>query len=184
MKISGTKLSKAMQTAGTTAEQLADTIAEKGFGADHAAAAVRNWMRGADHPRCKAVHAAKMASALGVAPKDICTFQSQVKGHRGSPRKTKLVTDLIRGKSVDQALNLLSFTPKRAALNIKKCLSAAIADAQLADADETALYVCDSRVDMGTRMKRFQPKDRGRAHAIIKMFSNITVAVEERVKKA
>lgn len=184
MKISGNKLTRAMNDAGQSAETLAETIADKGFGADRAAAAIRNWMRGSDHPRCKATHAAKLATALGVAPKDICVFQSQVAGHRGSPRKTKLVTDLIRGKSVDQALNLLAFTPKRAALNVRKCLSAAIADAQLADADETALVVCDSRVDEGTRMKRFQPKDRGRAHPITKMFSHITVAVEERAKKA
>lgn len=183
MKISGKKLTEAMQKAATSPEQLADSIADKGFKADAAASAIRNWMRGNDHPRCKAVHAAKMAEALGVFPKDICTFQSQVRGHRGSPRKAKLVTDLIRGKSVDQALNLLGFTPKRAAVNIKKALTAAIADAQQADADETTLYVCDSRVDAGTRMKRFQPKDRGRAHPITKMFSHITVAVEERTKK-
>ncbi|MBS0198371.1 MAG: 50S ribosomal protein L22 [Planctomycetes bacterium] len=137
-------------------------------------------MRGSDHPRCKPAYIAQLAKGLGLAPKDICVFQSRVVSHRGSPRKAKLLTDLIRGKSVDQALNLLSFTPKRAALNIKKCLAAAIADAQQAEADETSLYVCDSRVDGAQKLKRFHQKDRGRAHAILKPLSHITVSVEER----
>ena len=183
MKISPSKLTKALADAGMTAEQAGEAISDRGFPADDAAAAVRNWARGSDHPRCKPGHINKLAQALGKASKDIVVFQSMVRGHRGSPRKAKLLTDLIRGKSVEQALNLLNFNTKRAAVNIKKCLSAAVADAQLADADETALFVCDSRVDEGMRMKRFQPKDRGRAHPIIKPLAHITIAVEERAKK-
>jgi ribosomal protein L22 len=84
----------------------------------------------------------------------------------------------------NDALNQLTFTTKRAAVNIKKALSAAIADAEQAEADVTALFVAESRVDGAGMMKRFQPKDRGRAHPIEKRFSNITVAVEERAAKA
>ena len=75
---------------------------------------------------------------------------------------------------------MLTFSTKRAAVNIKKALTAAIADADQADADVTALYVSQSHVDEGPVMKRFRPKDRGRAHAILKQTSHITIGVEER----
>jgi len=83
-----------------------------------------------------------------------------------------------------EAENLLTFTTKRAALNVKKALRAAIADAEQAQADTTALYVVESRVDAGGMIKRFQPKDRGRAHQILKRLSHITIGVEERAPKA
>lgn len=160
--------------------QLAEAIAEKGFGADDAESAIRNWMAGRDHPRCKASRITQMAGALKVAPRDLSSFTSQIRQQRGSARKAKLLIDLIRGKSVDQALNLLTFNTKRAAVNVKKCLTAAIADAEQAECDVTRLFVTESRVDAATQIKRFQPKDRGRAHAIIKPTSHITICVEER----
>src|SRR5688572_1728055 len=132
-------------------------------------------MRGRDHPRCKAADIAKLATALGVQPKDIARFVSEVLYHRGSPRKAGLLVDLIRGRKVDDALNQLTFTPKRAAVNIRKALNAAIADAEQNQADVTALVVSESRIDDAPRIKRFQPKDRGRAHPIIKRLSHITV---------
>ena len=184
MKIKGTKLTQQMEKAGITAEQLAQAIAEPGFGVDDASRAIRNWMAGRDHPRCKAKVVAKMAQAIGVGSKDLVSFTSQVRHHRGSPRKAGLLAQLIRGKNVDQALNLLTFTPKKAAVNFKKALNAAIADAEQAEADVTALFVSESRVDGGPVIKRFQPKDRGRAHAILKPLSHITVSVEERPAKA
>ena len=119
-----------------------------------------------------------------VQSKDIARFVSRVNQHRGSPRKAKLLVDLIRGKDVLDAENLLTFTTKRAAVNIKKALKAAIADAEQAEADVTQLVVVESRVDDGGMFKRFQPKDRGRAHPIEKRFSNITIGVEERAAKA
>ncbi len=183
MKISGNKLSKAMSDSGLTAEQLATTLVEKGFSADDAASAIRNWMRNNDHPRCKAKQVAKLAQSLGVNLADIVVFQSMINGHRGSPRKARLLADLIRGKRAEEALNLLAFNTKRAAVNIRKCLSAAVADAGQAELDLTDLVVCESRVDEGTRIKRFQPKDRGRAHPIIKPLSHIIVSVERTGKR-
>ncbi len=184
MKIKGTKLSQRAEQAGLTPEQLAQAIAEPGFGVDDATRAIKNWMAGRDHPRCRAKTVARMAQALGAAPKDLVSFTSQVRHHRGSPRKAGLLAQLIRGKNVDQALNLLTFTPKKAAVNFKKALNAAIADAEQAEADVTALYVSESRVDNGPVIKRFQPKDRGRAHAILKPLAHITISVEERPAKA
>ncbi|MCW8138359.1 MAG: 50S ribosomal protein L22 [Planctomycetota bacterium] len=137
-------------------------------------------MRGADHPRCKAEDINRLAQALGVAPAKIAKFTCVFRASRGSPRKAKLLTDLIRGKSLDDALNLLTFTTKRAAVDVKKALNAAFSDAQQANADANALVVAESMVDDGPRMKRFQPKDRGRAHRIIKRMSHISIALEER----
>lgn len=180
MKLRGDKLKTLAEKAAVRPEQLAQAVERTGLRGENAQSAVRNWMAGRDHPHCKASDIRKLASLLGVSVKDLARFTSEIKQHRGSPRKARLLVDLIRGKKVDEALNLLTFTTKRAAVNIKKCLNAAIADAEQAEADVTALVVTESRVDDGTRMKRFQPKDRGRAHPIIKLFSNITVSVEEK----
>ncbi len=182
MKIRGEKLKALAEARGLSVEQLAQAVERDGFKGDSAISALKNWMRNNNHPRCKAADCQKLAGALGVAAKDLVWFTSRVLNHRGSPRKTALLTDLIRGKRVDTALNMLTFTTKRAALNVKKCLSAAIADAEAFEADVATLYVVESTCDEGTRMKRFQPKDRGRAHPIIKRYSNITVSVGEKAK--
>jgi large subunit ribosomal protein L22 len=177
VKIRGERLKSLAQKAGVSVEQLGEAVARTGLDGDRAASAVRNWMAGRDHPRCKAQDIAKLAAAVGVQPKDIARFTSEVRYSRGSPRKAKLVTDLIKGKSYLEAENLLRFSTKRAAVNIRKALNAAYA---VADVDVERLFVAESRVDGGPIMKRFQPKDRGRAHRILKPMSHITIGVEER----
>ncbi|MGP1309183.1 MAG: 50S ribosomal protein L22 [Phycisphaerales bacterium] len=107
-------------------------------------------------------------------------FTSQADFVRGSARKARLVADMIRGMPVERALSTLQFSPKRAAVDVRKTLSAAIADAEQGNADVGALFVAESRVDGGPTMKRFHPKDRGRAHTIRKRMSHIVVGVEER----
>lgn len=169
-----------MRNAGLSVDQLASAITDQGGDQAKAASALRNWLAGRDHPRCSAKIIARLAQALNTQPKDIARFVSRVQYHRGSPRKARLVADLVRGKKVDDALNLLTFSTKRAGVNIKKALNAAIADAEVAEADVTRLVVVESRVDEGPRIKRFQPKDRGRAHPIIKCMSHITIGVEEK----
>jgi large subunit ribosomal protein L22 len=121
-----------------------------------------------------------MAGALECPVPGIATFSAIHKYHRGSPRKAKLLVDLIRGKNVVAAENLLTFTTKRAAVDVKKALKAAIADAEQADADPTSLYVVESTCHNGPHIKRFQPKDRGRAHPILKRMAHITIGLEER----
>ena len=97
---------------------------------------------------------------------------------RISARKTRLVADTIRGRNVQDALNTLKFMPHRAAGMVAKVLNAAVANANEAEADVESLYVSEVRVDEGPTMKRFRPKDRGRAHRILKRTSHISVAVE------
>ena len=85
---------------------------------------------------------------------------------------------LISGLNVQKALNILKFSPQRSAVMISKVLTSAIASANEAEADVESLRVSVARVDEGPRMKRIQPKDRGRAHPILKRFSHIVVAVD------
>jgi len=98
---------------------------------------------------------------------------------RISPRKVRLIADLIRGRDVNEALNVLKFTPNRAAGMVRKALASAVANADEAEADVDLLFVETAFVDEGPTMRRWRPKDRGRAYPIRKRTSHITVVVEE-----
>ncbi|MBI1337131.1 MAG: 50S ribosomal protein L22 [Phycisphaera sp.] len=100
---------------------------------------------------------------------------------RISPKKCRLVADLVRGKSIGDALAILELSKKRGAVYVRQALLAAQANAEQAEVDTRSLFVSEARVDDGVRLKRFQPKDRGRAHSIIKRCSNITITVDPRV---
>jgi large subunit ribosomal protein L22 len=99
---------------------------------------------------------------------------------RITPQKARLVADQIRGLPVDKAINLLTFSNKKAATLIKKVLESAIANAEHNDgADVDELTVKTIMVDEGPIMKRFMPRARGRANQIFKRTSHVTVVVEE-----
>jgi large subunit ribosomal protein L22 len=99
---------------------------------------------------------------------------------RVSARKARLVVDLIRDLPVGKAQDILRFTRKRAAPMIAKVLASAIANANEQEADVRSLYVAQAKVDEGPFFRRWRPKDRGRAHEILKRTSHLTVVVEER----
>lgn len=107
------------------------------------------------------------------------TWTSRHRYARISPRKVRLVSNLIVDRRVDEALDLLKFTRKRACVFVDKVLRAAMADADEQEADVRKLYVHEARVDEGPTIKRFRPKDRGRAHPIMKRTSHIVVTVGE-----
>ena len=107
-------------------------------------------------------------------------FKATHRFARIAPRKARLVMDLIRGRQVDDALAMLQFSKKRAAVLIDKVVRSAVANASEQEADTNALFVKECWVDPGPIIKRFQPKDRGRAHPIMKRTSHIMVAVDER----
>lgn len=97
---------------------------------------------------------------------------------RISPQKCRLVADQVRGMPVEQALELLAFSPKKGATIIKKVLNSAIANAEHnegADIDE--LSVTKIFIDQGPTMKRIMPRAKGRADRIIKRTSHITLVV-------
>ena len=99
---------------------------------------------------------------------------------RISPQKVRLVADLIRGKKVDDALNLLMFTSKSSAPVIAKVLKSAIANAgQREGVDVDTLLVKSVTVDEGPTMKRFRARAMGRGTRILKRMSHITITVEE-----
>ncbi len=98
---------------------------------------------------------------------------------RISPRKARLVADLIRGRRADEALDVLRFTKKRASVMVSKVLRSAIANASEQEADATALYVQEARVDEGPRIERYRLKDRGRVHPYQRRTSHIVVTVEQ-----
>ncbi len=101
-----------------------------------------------------------------------------VRGVRLSADKGRLVADLIRGKKVDQALNILEFTQKKAALIIKKALESAIANAEHNDgADIDELKITSIYVEQGATLKRFSARAKGRGNRISKPTCHIFVSV-------
>ncbi|AKC32477.1 50S ribosomal protein L22 [Candidatus Pantoea carbekii] len=97
-----------------------------------------------------------------------------------SAQKVRLVANLIRGKTVSQALDILTYTNKKAAGLVKKVLESAIANAEHNDGtDVDDLKVAKIFVDEGTTMKRIMPRAKGRADRILKRSSHITVIVAD-----
>lgn len=183
MKINPDKLKLRAIEAGLSVEQLAEALPRKHDRRKQrelCATKVRNWMSGNDHPKVRPAEIAALARALGCESKDIARFTTRARFQRTSARKASLLTDLIRGKRVDEALTMLEFHPRRASVMVWKALNAARSDAEAADASIENLYVTESRVDSAVTIKRFQPKDRGRAHSIRKRTAHIVVGVEEK----
>jgi large subunit ribosomal protein L22 len=99
---------------------------------------------------------------------------------RISPQKMRLVADQVRGLPVERALDVLTFSNKKAATVIKKVLESAIANAEHNDgADIDELNISEILVDAGPTMKRLRPRARGRADRIIKRTSHLKVTVSE-----
>ena len=99
---------------------------------------------------------------------------------RISPRKVRLIMDQIRGKRVQEALNLLSYTPQKGALILKKLLDSAVANAeQNSNTDVDKLYIERIFADEGPSLKRFRPRAMGRATRILKRTSHLTVILDE-----
>ena len=104
--------------------------------------------------------------------------RSIVRGVRLSADKGRLVADMVRGRPVDQALNILTFTPKKAAGIIKKALESAIANAEHNDgADIDELRVTSIYVEQGATLKRFSARAKGRGNRISKPTAHIYVTV-------
>ena len=100
---------------------------------------------------------------------------------RMSPQKVRLVVDLVRGKGVEEALNILDFTPKRAAKAVAKTVRSVVANAQNTQSvDVDRLFIKRVFVDGGPTWKRFTPRAQGRATPILKRTCHITVVVDER----
>lgn len=100
---------------------------------------------------------------------------------RIAPRKVRIVMNLVRGKSVADALAILKFTPKVGADAVEKVLRSAIANAENNfNMDADRLFISSAFVDQGPTLKRIHPRSRGQAFKILKHTSHITVAVNEK----
>ncbi len=109
---------------------------------------------------------------------------AKLRYHRTSARKARLVADLIRGKEVGQALNILKFVRKGSAPYIEKLLISAINNWEQKnpdrDIENVTLYIKEIRVDEAGMLKRIQPAPQGRAHRIRKRMSHITIELAEK----
>jgi large subunit ribosomal protein L22 len=100
---------------------------------------------------------------------------------RGSAQKLNLVAGLIRGKKAEEALNILAFSPKAMAKDVRKVLASAIANAENNhNLDVDSLVVAEASVGKSISMKRFTPRARGRASRIVKPFSRVRIVVREQ----
>ncbi len=98
-----------------------------------------------------------------------------------SPRKMRLVADLVRGEEVNKALAILKFNPKEASRRVEKLLLSALANWQAkneeGDIEKAALFVKEIRVDGGSMLKRLRPAPQGRAHRIRKRSNHVTLVL-------
>ena len=111
---------------------------------------------------------------------------AKIKNCPMSPRKMRLIADTIRGKNVDNALNILRFTKNEAAEWLEKLLLSAISNWEykldgLESADDYGLYISEIFVDEGTMLRRFRPAPQGRAQRIRKRRNHVTLKVENRI---
>ncbi len=100
-----------------------------------------------------------------------------LKDYRQSPRKVRLVADLVRGKSVAEAVTTLSFVPKRSALPLQKLLASALANAKDLALPTENLVVREIKVDAGSTLRRGRPRSRGMSHPIRKRTARVSVTL-------
>ena len=102
---------------------------------------------------------------------------------RVSPRKVRLIMDELRGKKVEEALNVLTFAPQKSARLVKKLINSAVANAgENSQIDVDTLYIKRLYADEGPTLKRFRPRAMGRASRIRKRTSHLTVILDEGKK--
>lgn len=107
-----------------------------------------------------------------------------LKNYRQSPRKVRLVTNLVKGKKIEEAIAHLDFLAKRAGFPIKKLLLGAVANAAQMGIDKENLFIKEIRVDKGIVMKRMMPAAMGSGHRINKRTSHITLVLAEKTQNS
>ena len=180
--LSADKLKELCQQQQISIDELAGHLARGGFDRQKATVAVKNWQKGLLKPEPRAEDIRRLATALSAEVNDLVDWRSSYRYAPMSARKARLVTEMITGLRVQEAMDVLKFTRKRAAPMIDKVLRTAVADADEQQADVDNLYVSSATAnDAGVRIgtKRWIPKDRGRAHPISKKACHIQVTVTQ-----
>jgi large subunit ribosomal protein L22 len=112
------------------------------------------------------------------------TFRASHRGSPVTPRKARYVVDLVRGKPVSEALDILKYCPRRAAPLLSKVVMSALANAQQdPDVDHNRLHLIDVRADDGATVKRWTPRSRGQMYPLLLRYSHLTVVLAEREAK-
>lgn len=106
---------------------------------------------------------------------------AKLTNYRQAPRKVRLIADLVRGKSAEHALALLSMLPKRGAEPMAKLIKSAVANAK--DLSAADLYISSIQVNGGVVLKRSMPRARGRASQILKRTSHVTLSLAKKAPK-
>ncbi|MGJ8549747.1 50S ribosomal protein L22 [Winogradskyella wichelsiae] len=122
----------------------------------------------------------QMAEAIKAEKKQIAF--AKLNNCPTSPRKMRLVADLVRGEKAEKALQILRFSQKEASRRLEKLVMSAIANWQAknedADVEEAKLFIKEIRVDGGSMLKRLRPAPQGRAHRIRKRSNHVTVVID------
>jgi large subunit ribosomal protein L22 len=110
--------------------------------------------------------------------------QAKARFQRISPRKARILINLVRGRDADEAIQLLDFTPKSGAGIVQKLIASAVANAQQKDPslDTESLYISKAAVDKGpdSHMRRWRPRAQGRATRVVKGVSHIHIELDQR----
>jgi len=179
--LSSRKLKQCRLEAQSTVDDLAGAIIRPGLPREKALAALKNWEEGLFRPQVRSADIDALARALTVERFDLVVWSASHRYAPMAPRKIRLIAELIRGRTVQDALDLLKFANKRAAVYVDKVLRSAIANADEQEADIERLYVAEAQVDEGgirPGTRRWRPKDRGRAVSWTKLSSHIRISVD------
>ena len=186
--LSSDKLTRCRKNAGMSVAELAEALTPSGLAMEKAQkrrkelkSSLGNWERGLMRPRPSREDIETIAHALQVGRGDLVCWNAAHKFAPIAPRKVRLMAELIRGRSVQDALDVLKFANKRAAVFVDKVLRSAIASADEEEANVENLFVSEARVDEGgvrRGTRRWRPKDRGRAVSFTRLASHIHVSVD------
>jgi large subunit ribosomal protein L22 len=178
--LSAEKLNKVMKESDVAFEQVAAKLIRTGLNVKQAGSAIRNWRKGLLKPKPTSADIDNLAAAFGVERYELEVWHASHQFAPIAPRKARLVVDLIRGRSVQDAMDVLKFANKRAAVMVDKVLRSAVASADSQEVDVEGLYVSEARVDGGgvrRGTRRWRPKDRGRAVSFTRLASHIHISV-------
>lgn len=176
------RLKRLIKEKGVNLNELSGQLSRSGLKAEKAKSALKNWQNGLMKPTPTKADVESISRALGVSSEDLMGWKATYKYAPVSARKARLITEMIAGRDVQDALDILKFTHKRPARMVEQLLKSAVANADEQEADVESLFVYEARVDEGgirIGTKRWHPKDRGRAHPIHKKCSHLIVTLAQ-----
>ncbi len=178
--LSNEKLNSKLQDAKLSMEELGERLSNSRI--KDPVSAVKNWQRGLMKPSPRQADIDQLAQALDCESTDLMCWKASHMYAPIAPRKSRLVVDLVRNYPVQEAMDLLKFANKRAAVFVEQVLRSAVQNAvEQSEVDPDQLYISEARVDEGgvrRGTRRWRPKDRGRAVSWTRLASHIHITVD------